>query len=114
MKPIFYWHIHHDILCEPLTEPISVRRKYIKEFKPKDEVPLRLKLMKRVKGKLPREFVKAGEAYNKAWEAYHKVVEAYHKAGEAYQAEIEQLHKKECKNCLWNGKTIFPEKGKAQ
>ena len=81
-KVKWYWHIHHEKLLEPLTEPLKNRIKYIKEEKAKDETPeqikLRLKLMKRVKGKLPKKW-----------------------------AGVESLHKKECLNCPWNGKTIF-------
>ena len=116
----FAFHVHHDRLMEPLTEPISVRRKYIKENKPKEEVPLRLKLLKEVKGKLPREVVKAWEAYGKAREAYVKAWEAYDNARKAYDKayrkhykEIQALHKKECvKDCTWSEeqKTIFPKK----
>jgi hypothetical protein len=139
----FYWHIHHDILVELLTEPLENRVKYIKENKPKNEVGLRLKLLKPVKGKLPNEVIKttkacdkAWKAYNKAWKAcvktgkacvkttkacdkawkaYNKAEKAYNKAWEAYQKvlkdnmpAIEKLHKSECKNCPWNGKSIFP------
>src|SRR3990167_9412218 len=127
MKKIrFALHVHHNRLMEPLTEPISVRRKYIRENKPKEEVPLRLKLLKEVKGKLPREFLKTWEAYEKAWEAYEKAWEAYDKAEKAsdkaveaygkacrkHYKEIQALHKKECKNCTWSEeqKTIFPKK----
>jgi ABC-type transporter lipoprotein component MlaA len=136
-KTKFYFHIHHDVLLEPLTEPLKNRIKYIKETKPKDEIELRLKLLKPVKGKLPDEVIKAGEAYvkvreayvkareaydkareayDKAWEAYGKVREAYGKVCEAYlktlkkhSKEINELHKKEC-GCGWNGKTIFSNK----
>ena len=82
-KTIFAWHVHHKVLLELLTELISVRREYIKETKPKEEVPLRLKLLKVVRGKLPKEVVATGEAYLKAEEAYHKAWEAYLKAWEA-------------------------------
>lgn len=76
-----YWHIHHEILVENLMEPLKNRIKYIKEEKPKDEVKLRLKLLKKVECKIKDYPVtKAG------WE---------------------KLHKKECKKCSWNGKTIF-------
>ena len=137
MKIKFYWHIHHDVLVEPLTEPIKNRIEFIKENKPKGEIALRLKLLKPVKGKLPAEVVKAREAYDKAWEALNKAGEAYDKAGEAYdkagealnkareaydkareaydkapiknKKAIEKLHAKECPNCPWNGKTIFKE-----
>jgi len=50
------------------------------------------------------------EAYNKALAVYVKTQEAYNKTLKAYQAEIEALHKKECPNCPWDGKTIFPRK----
>ena len=83
MKIKFYWHIHHDILLEPLTQPLKNRIKYIKENKPKNEIELRLKLLKPVKGKLPDEVIKAGEAYYKAQETSGKVWEAYYKTWEA-------------------------------
>ncbi len=76
----FYWHIHHKILVENLTEPLKNRIKYIKENKIKEEIKLRLKLLKKVKAKkLPTT--------KEGWE---------------------KLHKKECPNCSWNGNTIFP------
>ena len=104
MKNKFYWHIHHDILLEPLTQPLKNRIEYIKNNKSKNEIKLRLKLLKPVRGKLPDEVIKVGEAYYKAqetsdkarkdyykvwetsdkpWEAYVKTWEAYIKAKEA-------------------------------
>jgi len=83
MKTKFYWHIHHDILLEPLTEPLKNRIEYIKNNKSKNEIELRLKLLKPVKGKLPDEVIKAGEAYYKAQETSGKVWEAYYKTWEA-------------------------------
>lgn len=77
-----YWHIHHEILVENLTEPLKNRIAYIKKEKPKGEVKLRLKLLKKVKEKkLP-----------------------------VTKEDWEKLHKKECKRCPWNGSTIFPKK----
>src|ERR1039458_2273611 len=76
----YYWHIHHETLYEWITEPIRARINYIKENKPKDEITLRLKLMKPVLGDIPTDA--------KGWE---------------------KLHKKEC-GCGWNGKTIFTKK----
>ncbi len=76
----FWWHIHHETLYEYLFEPIRARINYIKKGKPKDEVELRLRLLKPVLGKIPNT--------EKGWE---------------------RLHKKECKNCTWDGKTIFPK-----
>ena len=92
-KTIFAWHVHHDVLVESLTEPFKNRVAFIKKNKPKEEIPLRLKLFKKVKGKLPEEVIKAWEAYDKALQKHHK--------------EIEALHKKECPNCPWDSKSIF-------
>lgn len=113
----FYWHIHHDTLLESRNEPIKNRIKYIKENKPKDEIKLRLKLLKPVKGKLPNKFIKAKEAYdeailedwlelreiyfrtrNKKWKVYNEAMKA---------PGIIALHKKECPNCPWTGSSIF-------
>ena len=77
----FWWHVHHEVLVEHLTEPVRARINYIKNNKPKDEIDLRLQLLKPVLGKIPNT--------EKGWE---------------------RLHKKECKNCPWNGQTIFPDK----
>jgi hypothetical protein len=79
-----YWHVHHEILVENLTEPLKNRIAYIKAEKPEEEIKIRLKLLKRVKCKvteLPNT--------EKGWE---------------------RLHKKECPKCPWDGKTIFPRK----
>ncbi len=73
----FWWHVHHEILVEQLIHPVRARINYIKKDKPKDEIELRLKLLKPVLGKIP--------STDKGWAA---------------------LHKKEC-GCGWNGKTIF-------
>ena len=114
----YYWHLHHDILLESLTEPLKNRINFIKKEKPKNEIKLRLKLFRPFKGKLPVKTAKALEAYDKALEAYDKAREAYDKAREAYDkawevydktlnsVTVKKLHKKEC-GCGWNGKTIF-------
>ena len=128
-KPTLYWHIHHEILIEETTD-IQERIDYIKEGKPEDEIPLRLKLMTPVlhPEKLPVSFRKARKAYDKAREAYIKADEAYDKAWKARDKEwkacekalkardkalkapqIEKLHREEHPDCPWNGKTIFSE-----
>jgi len=33
-----YWHVHHDKLIEPLTEPVSIRADYIRTHKSKDQL----------------------------------------------------------------------------
>ena len=100
-KITYYWHIHHDTLCEGTTD-IEERITYIKNNKPSSEIPLRLKLMQKVKSpsKLPREWK---EADQKREEAYQKWMEACHK----YKPQIEALHKIEHPDCPWNGESIF-------
>src|SRR3990167_6081858 len=110
MNTKFYWHIHHEILVELLTEPLKNRIAYIKRNKPKGEIKLRLRLLRPVKGKLSKEVVKADQARDKAYQARDKADQARDKAIEKHKDEIEALHKKECPKCPWNGKTIFPRK----
>jgi len=132
-KVIFAWHVHHNVLIEPLTEPIENRIKYIKKFKPKNEIELRLKLLKVVKGELPKEFVETWQKYYEIWEKYVKarqkyyekweeyaeikqkcneVWEEYYEVCKKYESQILALHEKECPNCSWNGKTIFSKEVK--
>ena len=161
----WYWHIHHDILLEPLVERIENRIKYIKENKPQNEIETRLKLLKPVRGKIPDKAVvawkdlnRAYEDYDKAWRVcdkaskdYGKLLEnldkswedlnmMYKKLGHLHKIgihlkkllknvekaerdcqkawkvygktvnslpEVQSLHKKECPDCPWNGKSIF-------
>ena len=106
----YYWHVHHTVLCEPLTEPIENRIAYIKASKREAEIETRLRLMAPVRGKLPAAYAKARAAYAKAGAAYDKVRAAYDKARAAALPEIEALHALECPNCPWDAaqQTIFP------
>ena len=123
-----FWHVHHDVLCE-WSNNIEERIDYIKKNKPEGEIETRLRLLKAVKGKLPEEFYKANKAWYKAWDeankarnkARNKENKAWYEANKArdkaykarnkYKNEIEALHKNECPDCPWNGRTIFPKKG---
>ena len=96
-KSGMYWHCHHDKLCEYVWD-YAERVNYIKNNKPENEIKTRLRLFKKVKGKLPKEFVEAREKYVEAGEKYveaeKKLVEAgkkyveaekkYNEAGEKY------------------------------
>lgn len=82
--PRFAWHIHHDVLLEPLVEPIAIRQAYILSFKPPHEVALRLRLLREVKGQLPLPVIEAGDAYTHAWVAYSRVGAIYTQAKIAY------------------------------
>src|SRR3990167_8613602 len=73
-----YWHIHHDILVENLIESLKNRQDYIKKEKPKDEIKLRLKLLKKVKAK-PKDWP-------------------------TNKIRWDKLHKQEC-GCGWDRKT---------
>ena len=57
----YAWHVHHDRLVEPLTEPIETRIAYIKANKPDAERGLRLRLLRVVKDQ---------KAVASAWAAY--------------------------------------------
>ena len=102
---IYYWHVHHEVLCEALTEPIQNRIDYIKSDKPASEVETRLRCMTPVlhPGELPAKW---REAYAKLEEAGAK----WREAGAKCLPQLEALHKKEHPDCPWDGKTIFPEK----
>ena len=80
----FAWHVHHETLIEPLTEPIENRIAYIKQAKPASEVELRLRLLKPVQGELPAALDKARAALDKAWAAYVKARAAHVKARAAH------------------------------
>ena len=119
------WHVHHDVLVEPLSAPLEERIAYIKEHKPQEEQELRLRLLKPVVGMLPDAVLKAVDAYTKARDAYTTAGDAYTTAGDAYakawdaydkvisgdQEAIESLHAQECPDCPWDGQTIFSEGG---
>ena len=94
----YYWHVHHEVLFEALTQPIQNRIDYIRSSKPKDEIETRLRCMTPV--------LHPGELPAKWREAYAKLEEA----GAKCLPQIEALHKKEHPDCPWDGKTIFPEK----
>ncbi len=126
----FYWHCHHKVLCEFVTDP-QQRIDYIERFKADNEIGIRLKLFQPVQGKVPAAIIKAEDDYNKAWTALDNAEAVYintgsgydwevflkavlHKATADYGAanrskELELLHAKECPDCPWNGYTIFPK-----
>jgi len=122
-RPQLAWHVHHDVLVELLTEDAETRRQYIRDYKPIEEQPLRLRLFKIVVGHLPREVVQTRQAYDQAWQAHVQALQAYDQAlqacNEAWQAydqaftdhkeEVEALHRIECPDCPWNGRSIFEE-----
>jgi hypothetical protein len=105
----FFWHIHHKTLLE-WSDDIDERIDYIKSDKPEEEVETRLRLMKPVQGELPKEVFESGKAYDEAWKALDEARKAWEEALQRNKGVIEELHRKECPNCPWDGKTIFPKK----
>lgn len=133
----FAWHIHHNTLVEPLISPYRDRVTYIQTCKPLAEREIRLRLFKKVRGALPPKYVEAARAhdkaekdsvkawlaheksryydscdkawltYSKAEQAYYKTMRLYKEAEKSCQDEILKLHAQECRNCPWNGETIF-------
>ena len=106
------WHIHHDFLIEKLTEPFETRKAYIKAEKPKHEVEKRLRLMKPASKKASEARAVYDKARSEARAVYDKAnseaLAVYDKADSEARAKVEALHQKECPNCPWNGRTIFP------
>ena len=135
----YYWHVHHEVLCEALTEPIQNRIDYIKANKPKDEVATRLRCMTPVlhPGELPAKWREAYAKRREAGAKWEKAVAKWREAGAKWREadakwreadakwrevsakwrevgakwlpQIEALHKQEHPDCPWNGKTIFPK-----
>ena len=108
-----YWHVHHDKLWECMDIE-QERIDYIKKYKPPGEIDLRLKLMKPIRGKLPRKLMAAGTELEAAWAKWEA---AWAKWGAVLTSSdvvkyMEKLHKKECPNCPWDEKeeTIFPKR----
>jgi hypothetical protein len=110
------WHVHDDVLIK-FCYDYDKRTKYIKVNKPPNEISTRLRLFKRVKGKLPAEVKKSEAACEKATVAYNKARTAYEKAEAACEKAIKdnmpaikKLHAEECGCKEWDGKKIvFPD-----
>lgn len=129
----WYWHADHDVLVARLTVPIEDQIEYIMHHEPAAEIETRLRLLRPVQNVAVLDGYET--AVRRTWEAY-KALECWagdtHKAAEyrawkaheavmrrvwkTYDALVRQrweaqkeLHRKECPNCPWNGKTIFPK-----
>lgn len=77
------WHGHHEALIE-WCYGYHERERYIQEVKAQeeslDDITLRLRLFKPVKGKLPEEVSKVFEGVNRARASLEAAAAAYHKA----------------------------------
>jgi len=103
----WYWHIHHNILLEPLTEPLEERIKFIKgqafaTGTNKRKVDKRLKLLKPVKGKIPEEIIRA-------WNDYLKIDKKYDKSEKRCIETIKNHNKKAYYEAIKNDMKIGEE-----
>jgi hypothetical protein len=54
-------------------------------------------------------YIYEGEAHRRAWIAFDRAATSLSIARMFHRPEIEFLHRQECSDCPWDGKTIFPE-----
>ena len=110
----WWWCVHHEIHCEPLTEPVENRVKYVRENKASHEIATRLRELAPVlhPERLPALLVEARRArvealracdeawrvyderwracanahrpYDEAWRVYDETWRPYDEAGRAY------------------------------
>jgi len=90
----WYFCIHHQIIVESAIEPIKNRINFIKENKPEYQQKMRLKCLKKVKGELPKEIVKAEGVYRKAWAVFRKAEGVYDKERDVFR-KAEGVYDKE-------------------
>lgn len=79
-----WWHVHHNLLFEPLTAPVDVRREVIVKQKPLWAVPIRLRLLAPVRGEVPEALAHALDACRQAMAIRDRTRVAYDQAAEAY------------------------------
>ena len=104
-----YFHCHHDVLCEWVYD-YQERVDYIKNHKPKNEIETRLRLFKKVKGKLPEEFVEEEKKFVEAWKKYDEAGKKFDEAKEKC-VEAWKKYDEEWKKCVEAWKK-FVEEGK--
>ncbi len=107
-KYTFYWHIHHDRLCE-YTYDINERIAYIKSHKPMTEIRERLRLMTPVQHpeKLPLRFRKAAVGCTKARDDYNKAFDAYEKTFADHVKALTTYEK--ARNVYTKACAVFPK-----
>ena len=121
------WHRSHDELVEWCWD-YDGRLEAI-EKKPPHEVPTRKRLFQFVSWPaMPEDVRKALAACDEAWAAPGQARAALSKAEAArdkawtalaldavlqrHATEIEAMHRVQCSNCPWDGRTMFPKEGK--
>ena len=87
--PIAVWHGHHNIPVSFVTS-IEDRTAAIEGLKPAEEIPTRLRLMKKVQGQLPEDVTRTGLATAEAVTTLGKAERAYGKAERAYKGAYDR------------------------
>lgn len=108
-EPPLWWHIHHHQLYENRCRPISERIQYIRDFKDDSEIPLRLRLLKPVRN-APADLREAARKSENSWRWRDRYEFLF--LAKKYNKKMKKLHAQQCKNCPWNGRTIFTRKRK--
>ena len=114
-------HVHHSNFLFEYCYDYDGRREQIKLIKPKDEQPKRLRLFKLIPLKLlPPDLCKAVKIANKKYNALKKMPAKEFEARKArikvewlawrHRDYLKTLHSKICKDCPWDGRTIFPHR----
>ena len=105
------WHMIRDEIMGFCRD----YRGYVLDILRNKEQETLLCLFKPVKGDLPQEVIKASQACDEAWQVYDKARQIFNEARQALDKALKNnmpviiaLHKEECPNCSWDGKTIFP------
>jgi hypothetical protein len=81
--PGFYWHYHREGLIE-FCRDYHGHVNFIRTEKAVDEVSVRLRLFKPVRGTLPEAVVQAGQAYAQARKVYDQAAQVCNQAGRVY------------------------------
>jgi|SRR5579872_4263245 len=118
-----FWHVHHEILAEYCYNA-KQRREYIRTVKSSEEssemIKTRLRLMK------PVVIPKSNKALKPLAKMLAEIEAVRVIGGQAstyminkterdkyllgqFVKPLAALHKRQCKNCPWNGQTIFPD-----
>jgi len=126
-----FWLLHHEGPLVDWTNDVWGRVEYIIVEKPENEREGRLAEIRPVMGKLPTRIAETRAEYNKAKAEYYKAKAEYAKAKAEYakakaeynmsrveyyktraecKEELEALHKAECPDSKWNGRTIFGDR----
>ena len=94
--------VHHEVLCETLTEPVEVRVAYIRAQKPADEIETRLRALR-----------PASPAMVAAWAEVERVTALaqaeFDRVTAPARAEVERVTAVECPDIAWGPDgLVFP------